>query len=175
MTGRVLGALAALALALSGCGADGGGDTGVATLTGAGSGGGGQTAASAAPSEDPHDKALKFAQCMRENGVDVPDPQPGKGVMMRIDKSTPREKVEAAQQACKAYAPSGNRAGGGGERGEALRKLAQCMRDNGVESYPDPEGGMMRITGKVGSDPDFDSAREKCQKESAEAGMGDLR
>lgn len=173
MRGRVLGALAPIALALvvSGCGADGGGETGVATLTGAG----GQAAASAAPSDDPHDKALKFAQCMRENGVDVQDPEPGKGLMMRFDKNTPREKVEAAQQACKAYAPSGNRAGGDSKRGEALRALAQCMRDNGVESYPDPEGGVMRITGKVGSDPDFEAAREKCQKESAEAGMGDVR
>ncbi|MFI7610017.1 hypothetical protein ACIBP6_02120 [Nonomuraea terrae] len=171
MRGRVLSALAALTLAVTGCGAGDGGEADVATLTGAG----GQTSAGAQPSEDPHARALKFAQCMRENGVDIPDPEPGKGVMMRLDGSVPREKVEAAQEACKQYAPSGQRAGGGDpKRGEALRKLAQCMRDNGVESYPDPEGGMMRITGEVSGDSDFESAREKCQKESAEAGMGGM-
>ncbi|PZG05404.1 hypothetical protein [Nonomuraea aridisoli] len=171
MRGRVLSALAALTLAVTGCGADDGGGADVATLTG----GGNQTAASAQPSEDPHAKALKFAQCMRENGVDVPDPEPGKGIMMRFDRSVPREKVEAAQEACKQYAPSGQRAGGGdGPRAEAMRKLAQCMRDNGVENYPDPDGGMMRITGEVTGDSDFESAREKCQKESAEAGMGGM-
>jgi hypothetical protein len=165
-----IGALA-LALVLAGCGADGGGVTDVASLTGAG---GEQTAAaSARPSEDPHAKALKFAQCMRENGVDMPDPEPGKGIMMKLDGSVPRETVQAAQEACKQYAPGGQKSGAGdGPRAEKLRKLAQCMRDNGVEGYPDPEGGMMRITGEVGNDPDFGPAREKCQKESAEAGMG---
>jgi hypothetical protein len=174
MRGRVLSALAAAALAftllLTGGGAgDGGSD--VASVSGTGT----QAAASAKPSEDPQEKALKYAQCMRENGIDMPDPEPGKGVMLRLDKNTPKETVEKAQEACKQYQPSGRRAGGGDpKRAEALRKVSQCMRDNGVESYPDPDGGMMRITGDIGQDPDFKSAQEKCQKEMAEAGMGGL-
>jgi hypothetical protein len=163
----------ALALVLTGCGANDGGGADVATVTGAG---GDQTAAaSAQPSEDPRARALKFAECMRENGVDMPDPEPGKGIMMKLDGSVPRETVQAAQEACKQYAPGGQKSGAGdGPRAEKLRKLAQCMRDNGVESYPDPDGGMMRITGEVTGDSDFESAREKCQKESAEAGLGGL-
>ena len=174
MRGRILSALVtapfALTLALTGCGSDAGGGTGVASVNG---GTGTQAAASAKPSEDPQAKGLKFAQCMRENGVDVPDPDSSGRFMMKFDKNTPQEKVQAAQEACKQYAPSGTRQGGGDPKmAENLRKLAQCMRDNGVESYPDPEGGMMRITPEVGEDPDFKSAQEKCQKESAEAGMG---
>ncbi|MGI5287560.1 hypothetical protein ACQEVF_30070 [Nonomuraea polychroma] len=170
MRARVLVALASATMLLAGCG---GGDAGsdVASVSGTGN----QAAASAKPSEDPHERALRYAQCMRENGIDMPDPEPGKGVMMRLDKNTPRETMEKAQEACKQYAPSGQRAGGGDpKRAEALRKVAQCMRDNGVEKYPDPEGGMMRITGDVGQDPDFKSAQEKCQKEMAEAGMGGM-
>ncbi|TMR99611.1 hypothetical protein [Nonomuraea basaltis] len=169
MRGRVLTALAAATLLLAGCGSDDGGGSDVASVSGTGP----QAAASAKPSEDPHEKALKYAQCMRENGIDMDDPEPGKGVMLRLDKNTPQETMKKAQEACKQYAPSGQRAGGGDpKRAEALRKVAQCMRDNGVESYPDPEGGNMRITGDVGEDPDFKPAQEKCQKEMAEAGMG---
>ncbi|MEV1168209.1 hypothetical protein [Nonomuraea sp. NPDC049784] len=171
MRARVLGALAAAALFLAGCGADDGGGADVASVTGTGT----QAAASAKPSEDPYQKMLKFAQCMRENGVQMDDPQPGKGILMKLDGSVPKETVDKAQEACKQYAPSGERSGQPDpKRGEALRKLAQCMRDNGVESFPDPDGGAMRITGEVGDDPDFKSAQQKCQKESAEAGMGGL-
>ncbi|WP_043630189.1 hypothetical protein [Nonomuraea candida] len=160
----------ALTLLLTGCGGDGGGGSDVASVSG---GTGGQTAAGAKPSTNPQEQGLKFAQCMRENGVDVPDPDSSGRFMMKFDKNTPQEKVQAAQEACKQYAPSGQRKNGGDPKmAENLRKLAQCMRDNGVEAYPDPEGGMMRITGEVGDDPDFESAQQKCQKESAEAGMG---
>ena len=50
--------------------------------------------------------ALKFAQCMRAHGVDVPDPQPGSGGLpIRIGtgngKVNPDDpKFQAAQQAC---------------------------------------------------------------------------
>ncbi|MBF8192889.1 hypothetical protein ITP53_45880 [Nonomuraea sp. K274] len=173
MRGRVLSALAAAPIAftllLTGCGADAAGDADVASVNG---GAGNQAAASAKPSEDPQERGLKFAQCMRENGVDMDDPEGGR-VTMKFDGSVPRETVEKAQEACKEYAPSGQKGGGGDpKQAERMRKLAQCMRDNGVESYPDPDGGMVRITGEVGQDPDFKSAQEKCQKESAEAGMG---
>ncbi|GAA2876729.1 hypothetical protein [Nonomuraea rubra] len=172
MRRRVFGALVtapfALTLILTGCGSGDSGGSDVASVTGTGN----QPAASASPSEDPQAMGLKFAQCMRENGIDMPDPEGGR-VTMRFDKNTPQEKVQAAQEACKQYAPSGTRQGGGDpKQAERMRKLAQCMRDNGVEAYPDPEGNMMRITPEVGEDPDFKSAQEKCQKESAEAGMG---
>ncbi|QYC44414.1 hypothetical protein Nocox_34240 [Nonomuraea coxensis DSM 45129] len=173
MRGRVRSALAAapvaFALLLTGCAAADGGGSGVASVTGA------RTGAGATPSADPQDKGIKYAQCMREHGIDMPDPEPGKGVTMRIGPGTPKEKVEQAEQECKQWAPAGRAEGGGDpKRAEALRKVAQCMRDNGVEKYPDPDGGMMRITRDVGEDPDFKSAQEKCQKEMGEAGMGGL-
>ncbi|TDD15407.1 hypothetical protein [Nonomuraea diastatica] len=177
MRGRVLSALAvapvAFILVLTGCGSGSGGGSDVASVSG---GSGDQAAASGKPSVDPQEQGLKFAQCMRENGVEVADPEPGKGVRMKLEVKGPedRERVEKAQEACKEFAPSGQKSGQGDPKaGENLRKLAQCMRDNGVEAYPDPEGNMMRITGEVGNDPDFKDAQAKCQKESADAGMGD--
>jgi hypothetical protein len=156
----------ALALALTGCGSGDGGGSDVASV-----GGGDKTSAAAQPSADSQGKALKFAQCMRENGIDMPDPDSSGKMAMTFD--APQEKVKAAQEACRQYAPSGGQQiRDDPEMAANLRKLAQCMRDNGVESYPDPEGSMMRITQEAGEDPDFKAAEKKCQKESAEAGPG---
>ena len=54
----------ALALALSGCGS--GGDT--------------EKTDAAASKSAQDDQGVKFAQCLREHGVDVEDPEPGKGI-----------------------------------------------------------------------------------------------
>ncbi|NBE96831.1 hypothetical protein FE391_23575 [Nonomuraea sp. KC401] len=174
MRRRILSVMAvgpiAFTLALTGCGSGSDGGSNVASVSG-----GNQAAATGKPSVDPQEQGLKFAQCMRENGVEVDDPEPGKGVKMKLQVKSPedKERVDKAQEACKEFAPSGQKSGQGDPKaGENLRKLAQCMRDNGVESYPDPEGNMMRITGEVGNDPDFKDAQAKCQKESADAGMG---
>jgi hypothetical protein len=52
-------------------------------------------------------------------------------------------KIDAAQEACREFAPFG----GDGtapapdpEMEENMRKFAQCMRDNGVPDFPDPDG-----------------------------------
>jgi hypothetical protein len=142
------GLLAALALVVTGCGS--GGD-------------GGGTPSS--PSASPDELGVKFAQCMREHGVDIPDPRPGEGIQLRVGPGISRETVNAALEACREFNPQGNGAAGGNpQNAENIRKFAQCMRDNGVESFPDPsdQGGVV-VDGSVAQDPDFDAAREKCQ------------
>lgn len=155
---RMLGVTAALALALTGCGADA---PGVASA-------GGDPTASVTPSLDPEERGLKWAQCMRENGVDVPDPKPGQGIRMTMGPGT-REKMEQAREACKEWQPQGGERAGGRDD-ERLRTLAVCMRENGVEAFPDPDGGMMRITKDVGEDPDFEEAQKKCQMDQVGPG-----
>ncbi|MEU7164084.1 hypothetical protein AB0A70_05480 [Streptomyces morookaense] len=48
------------------------------------------------------DEAVKFAKCMRENGVDMPDPQmqDGKLTAQRGDTTVDKGKLEKAQKAC---------------------------------------------------------------------------
>ncbi|GAA4952047.1 hypothetical protein HD597_005365 [Nonomuraea thailandensis] len=60
----------------------------------------------------------------------------------------------------------------GADSQEKARKFAQCMRDNGVDAYPVPEGGMMRITREAAEDPDLKAAEEKCQQQAADASPG---
>jgi hypothetical protein len=59
-----------------------------------------------------NDQFLEFARCMRENGVDVPDPEPGQAPGAggaQIDQNDPD--VQAALEACQSSLPN---FGGGG-------------------------------------------------------------
>ncbi|WP_336214020.1 hypothetical protein [Nonomuraea sp. LPB2021202275-12-8] len=48
------------------------------------------------------DRLLKFAQCLRQNGLQVQDPKPGdRGIRMPGDE----QKVDAALEACEQHAP----------------------------------------------------------------------
>ncbi len=168
MKRRLLGAALALpltaALALAGCAGEDGGD-GIATV--------GATTPTATPSAGPslsqQERGIKFAQCMREHGIDMDDPDPNGGpVRIRIGGSggpVDREKVEAAQKACEQFSPFGENGPGkpDPQMAENMRKFAQCMRDNGVPNFPDPDGNGIRIDRSVGEDPDFEAAQKLCQ------------
>ena len=139
---------------------------------------GGKSSASAHPSAsvDQQEQARQFAQCMREHGVDVPDPETAGGDSgpIKITGSGPPAGMDAAMEACKDKLP------GGGtppsldpQQQEQLRAFAQCMRDHGVDMPdPDPNGGGLRITKSGGpssggglgpDDPTFQAAQEACQ------------
>jgi hypothetical protein len=90
-----------------------------------------------------HSQGIKFADCMRANGVpSFPDPGGGGGgtnlAGTGINPLSPAFK--AARTACARLAPGG--APGGVRATEsqflAALKFAQCMRTNGFSSFPDP-------------------------------------
>jgi acyl-CoA reductase-like NAD-dependent aldehyde dehydrogenase len=123
--------------------------------------------------EERDEMGLKFAQCMREHGVPMDDPEPGGGIQLKVGQGTSRETVQAAMEACREYNPQENGSGKPDpEREAAVRAFAQCMRDNGVEAFPDPEPGSpgIRINGDVGQDPDFQTAQQACQDKLVPAG-----
>ena len=163
-TGTVLALSLLITLAAGGCAktADDGGKV-------ASAGGTATPTSSAQAQADRADTALKFSQCMREQGLTwFPDPQPNGGIQLAIPKGSDKQKVDKAMEACKKYAP------GGGEKRkmspedlEEARKVSQCMRDNGVKDFPDPNpDGSMRLDGGKMSmgpgDPTFDEAQKKC-------------
>jgi hypothetical protein len=94
-------------------------------------------------------QAVKFAECMRDNGVgEFPDPDPSgqltiDGVVngSGIDPSAPA--WEQAIAACEDLQPpgfTGDEEVTDVEQQERL-DFAQCIRDNGVEDFPDPAKG----------------------------------
>jgi pyruvate/2-oxoglutarate dehydrogenase complex dihydrolipoamide acyltransferase (E2) component len=139
-----------------------GGDTGDGVAS---ANGGAANGASASPSQslDPRDAQLKFAQCMRENGVDMPDPD-GSGRIEIKGKPGDRGKLQAAMQKCQHFM----QAGGAARRlddpkmRDQMLKFAQCMRQHGVD-VPDPqpgEGIQMRVP--KGDDAKFQAAQQAC-------------
>lgn len=150
-------AVLAGAVALAGCAKDGG--SRVASVTGDATAG-----ASAPPSLDPHQLGLKFAQCMRDNGVDMEDPVEGGGVRVRVEPGQ-EETARKAREACRRYTPAANGAKPDPQMVEKARELARCMRSNGVEDFPDPDPNQLgaMINRELTKDPDFQKAREACQ------------
>jgi hypothetical protein len=167
-----------LALALGACGGSPDGDR-VASL----SGGGATTTTNGTgkgSDRDPQQAALDFARCMREHGVDMPDPEVDDQGRIRVrvggagSRPDPR-KLEAAQQAC------GDLMGGGdGDRQidpaqrDAMVAFARCMRERGID-MPDPTGDglVVRRDGDSGPDPEseaFKAAEQACDHHLANLG-----
>jgi len=106
---------------------------------------GGKPASSASSQDKAFEGAVKFSKCMREHGIDMPDPQRvGKGGIKltggKVNFNDP--KMKSAQSACQKYMQIG-----GGETidpakraklQEAALSYARCMRGQGVD-MPDPK------------------------------------
>jgi hypothetical protein len=102
---------------------------------------------------------------MRDHGVEMSDPQPGKPAAIG-KQGQDGAKTKAAMEACREFMP------GGGEPPtvspeiiEQGRKFAQCMRDHGLTTFPDPdpdaEGG--QAVNVDPNDPTFKAANEACK------------
>ena len=131
---------AAAALAIvsvsAGCGSTGGNHT--ASTPGTARSGATNTSTTRA-------KAVKFAECMRANGVSA-FPDPDASGALTIDAvangsalNTNSAGFKHALSACKDLEPSGFT---GNQRTpqeqKAALEFAQCIRDNGVRDFPDP-------------------------------------
>ena len=131
--------------------------------------------AAADPEQKAEDAALAYTQCMRDEGIDMPDPEPGeRGIRLMGPKGGSPEKMRAADEACRkhleAIKPPELSEEEQAEFREAALAHAQCMRDHGID-MPDPtideDGGVqMRIERGSGVDPEspkFREAQEACR------------
>ncbi|MEU4657681.1 hypothetical protein AB0G32_27745 [Streptomyces sp. NPDC023723] len=144
-------------LALTGCGGPGDGDTAV------------EEAAASRNAED--EKAVKYAECLREHGLDVEDPGEGGGV--RITGRVKKDVMDKAMEACRDLNPMEGNETANAEAEERMREQAACMRKNGVEDFPDPDPGKgLRINKEVLDDPDFEKAEGACEEYTPDAPRG---
>ena len=129
-----LAALAMVALIGAGCGSAENGSTGTASST--------DTASSGSNKKlTKQEKAVKFAECMRANGVpNFPDPDPNGDTKFGVDVT--REVWLKAIDACKALKPPGALSSKRTPKQQsASLRFAQCVRENGVKDFPDPVNG----------------------------------
>lgn len=151
-----------IVLVLGACGG-GPSNDGVAT---ANNGAGSEPSASGSPSADARDAQLRYAQCMRENGIDVPDPEPGEPVRITGDgNKVSHDKLQAAQKQCQAFLTDGGVAPEQNDAAaqDAMVKFAQCMREHGV-NMPDPKPGEgLRIQNSGADEATVQAAQKECQ------------
>ncbi|MDJ1134336.1 hypothetical protein [Streptomyces iconiensis] len=164
---------------LTGCGGDSSAEPSAKESSGGASSGGGERAGGGAGKG--FDKALEYAECMRDNGVtDFPDPkQDGGGVRMEVDKAArDSPHFKKAEQACRDKAPQMG-GGGGGKPLDAAKVAAwaQCMRENGLTDFPDPEinGSAMsldlRESGISPKSKPFQDAQKACKDKYPGGGL----
>ena len=116
---------------------------------------------------------LDFARCMRQHGVDMPDPKfegGGAVIRSRAQGMTP-EQAKAAEQACAKYQKQLKPPAMSKEQQDKFKRQAlanaRCMREHGID-MPDPQFGpngevQQRIGGKVEpTDPKFQAAQKAC-------------
>lgn len=92
------------------------------------------------------DALRKYAKCMRDNGVEMSDPQQqgdGAIVLPQVEGTGDSAKEQKAQEACKDLLPNGGEpAKPNPEELDEQREFAKCMREHGVDMPdPDPNGG----------------------------------
>jgi len=116
---------------------------------------------------DQGDKAVAYAQCVRDHGyTEFPDPQPDGGFKFLINPENV-SRFKAAADACHDLAPEGMRDDAiSPQQLDALIKLSQCVRDNGIAYFPDPSSkGAFDLSGtsiKPG-DKRFEAAMAACR------------
>jgi hypothetical protein len=162
--------------------------SGVATIDGAD--GATPTPSASAGSEDPEEAMFAFAECMREQGIDMPDPvirrfeggggdeggvtseeaDPGDGPA--FDPNS--DEFLAAQEECEHHLEGlealepGEQQELTPEQEEAFLAFSECMREHGIDMPDMGAGGAVRIgPGEDGPnfDPfsdEFQAAREEC-------------
>jgi hypothetical protein len=129
-----------------------------------------QTTSSRAPAKlSAQEKGVKFAECMRANGVPhFPDPDAKGEINFGVDVS--REVWLKAVDACKALKPPGALSSKRTPKQQsAALRFAQCVRDHGVKDFPDPVNGEPMIdtykipsSNKPGGMTILNAATNKC-------------
>jgi hypothetical protein len=167
------GALGALALLLvvglvAGCGDDSTG--GVARADADGSGTAATTTSTTEASVDAEQAQLDFARCMRDQGLDFPDPEPDAEGNLQFrppDGDLDQGALQDGLEACEQHLEN---AGGpladpdDPEFQDSQLDFARCMRDEGID-VPDPQAGQAPGAGAAGidtDDPAVQAALDEC-------------
>jgi hypothetical protein len=118
-------------------------------------------------------KMVKFAQCLREHGVNASTSGGGGLNVTAGGPGNPANKqsLDAAQSACSRYRPTDQGAAKMSPAERAARvdqiyKFARCMREHGVEVSTQTQGNGpigIQIKGSGPQNPTFEAAQKACE------------
>lgn len=135
--------------------------------------GGSASAASGGVSAEQEEARVQLQNCLREEGVELPEPGEGPPDEGEID----RDELEEAMEACDQYRDEAFGEISEEDMAELRDQFVQfrdCMRDQGVD-VPDFEPGEGPPAGGSQIDPDdpeIQEAQEACQDELPQGGPG---
>jgi hypothetical protein len=167
-----------LGLSVTACGGGDDGASATTTTTAAATAPGGSTPEGSAPaasepaSSQPaagEPDPFAYSQCMRDEGIaNFPDPDPEgnlslDGDSLGVDPQSPQ--FEAAEEACQHLMPPQDPADRQEIDMDAMLEYAQCMRDEGISNFPDPdaEGGFELGDAVDPFSPQVKAAEEACK------------
>lgn len=119
------------------------------------------------------DQMRAYAKCMREHGIDMPDPEAnGGGIGISINGEAEKEKVDKANAACKELLPNGGEPPKPtAEDLDQARELAKCLREHGLDvKEPTMENPGIDMSGGDGNKETVDKAMKECSPEGAMTG-----
>ena len=122
---------------------------------------------------DPEEAFQEYAACMQEHGIEMPDPQTdGDAVGIVVEGDFDSEAFEEATAECDpileaVFGEFEMTPEMEAEMRDQELAFARCMRDNGVEEWPDPgaEGGNMIELGDNADPEKVEAAIETCSQE----------
>ena len=153
----IAGAASALLLAPA-CGEAADDEDSVASVDGSGT----EQTGEAAEELSQEEAMANYAECMRDRGVeDFPDPG-SSGAEIDPDIAQDPD-FEAAHGECEEELPEQSTRISP-EQEDTMIEYAECMRDNGVEDFPDLTGGDVQFDPQIARDPEFEAAMEACQE-----------
>lgn len=169
-----LALLAGLCTLATACATGDNGNDGVASISGT------NPPSSSAAKDDPDDdvdQMRAYAKCMREHGVDMPDPEVDEngGISMSVN-GTDKAVTDKADKECRHLMPNGGAPPEvSADDLDRMRKEAQCLRDHGVDAKdPTAEKPGIQIEGGGPDDEKTRKAMEECSdgKGSVSSGGG---
>ncbi|MDF5757525.1 hypothetical protein [Spongiactinospora sp. TRM90649] len=107
------------------------------------------------------DKAVKFVNCMREQGLTFTYEE-GEGLFLQGEKPE-KSKLQAAEKACAKFDPAPPGPSVGTEEWDNMLKLAQCLRQHGLK-VPEPQPGDSSVSMPQGDDPAIRTAQRDCAR-----------
>jgi hypothetical protein len=127
---------------------------------------------------------LQYAQCMRDHGIDMPDPQfsGGRVTMSQGARRVDPQRLRTAQKACQSIQDKIKPPPMSAQERERFKQMAlanaRCMRAHGITNFPDPTfdgngGAQIRLgkgSGLDPNDPKFQAAQKACAKEGGIGG-----
>lgn len=180
-TPRSLAALALIVIVAlaGGCGSSTPAQTSSVAGSSAAAGSASSAGAGATKKASERDQAVKFAECMRGHGLgDFPDPNASGEFVYGVSVS-PAVWARILGE-CKSLQPPGTlSAKRSPAQQSAALKFAQCIRENGVKDFPDPENGQPLVdTNRIpssnlpGGMTTLNAAMQKCRSSMSKAARG---